>query len=425
MGRAIRLGAQAQPEEAVRCRSMSGASLAYSGQMPKRNNCMVHVSPCMESNYDILGIEEGSTQKDIRNAFRRLALQAHSDRGGESAKFIRIKQAYEDLKVGKKYPDTPLEKLRNSRVFSGDTDQEIRRRNQIIGKEVSAEMKEAQEWAGALRRTGITGTRMFGSKTLGEMEMEVKANGALHIKGNYMAGSITYDGPITMQGNISNPSWTEEFGTRIVVRRGDFKMVNPLENKYRIENGASVAADTGNIIVGNVFGRKYRVEDPDGRVGVYTTREYRTRLHAARGRVIAENAVNTVLLEGDTVMLLNMEDDVRVSAREVLVYGSKITYDCNIRLRRNGLIRFFEHHSIIGLSDDATISLENGKRLYLRDIKSRKIRDLADGLVESPGQYAKDATMVGDGFAITYDMLDSLVKDRGGSKGRWGIFGRG
>ncbi len=33
----------------------------------------------VESNYDILGIEEGSTQKDIRNAFRRLALQAHSD----------------------------------------------------------------------------------------------------------------------------------------------------------------------------------------------------------------------------------------------------------------------------------------------------------------------------------------------------------
>ena len=35
-------------------------------------------------------------------------------------------------------------------------------------------------------------------------------------------------------------------------------------------------------------------------------------------------------LEGDTVMLLNMEDNVRISAREVLVYGNKITYDCDI-----------------------------------------------------------------------------------------------
>ena len=108
----------------------------------------MHRGPDMESNYDILGIEEGSTQKDIRDAFRRLALQVHSDRGGESAKFIRIKQAYEDLKVGKKYPDTPLEKLRSSRVFSGDADQEVRRRNEIIGREVSAEMREAEEWAG-------------------------------------------------------------------------------------------------------------------------------------------------------------------------------------------------------------------------------------------------------------------------------------
>ena len=377
----------------------------------------------MESNYDILGIGEGSTQKDIRDAFRRLALQVHSDRGGESAKFIRIKQAYEDLKVGKKYPDTPLEKLRSSRVFSGDVDEEVRRRNEIIGREVSAEMREAQEWAGALRRASITGTRMFGSKTLGEMEMEVKANGVLHMKGNYMAGSITYDGPVMMQGSISSPSWTQEFGTNIAVRRGDFKMVNPLENRYRIENGASVMAEAGNVIVGNVFGRKYRVDDPDGRVGVYTMREHRTRLRAPRGRIIVENAVNTVSLEGDVVMLLNMEDDVRISAREVLVYGSKITHDCDIRLKQNGVVRFFERHSVLGLSDDSTISLENGKTLHLRTIKTRRIRDLDGGLVEDPAQYAKDATMVGDGFAVTYDMLDSLMKDRGGLEWR-GILGR-
>lgn len=384
----------------------------------------MHRGSDMENNYDILGIEEGSTQKDIRDAFRRLALQVHSDRGGESAKFIKIKQAYEDLKVGKKYPDTPLEKLRDSRVFSGDADQEVRRRNEIIGREVSAEMREAEEWAGALRRASITGTRMFGSKTLGEMEMEVKANGALLMKGNYMAGSIAYDGPVIIQGSISSPSWTQEFGTKIVVRRGDFKMVNPLENRYRIDNGASVVAEAGNVIVGNVFGRKYRVDDPDGRVGVYTMREHRTRLRAPRGRIIAENAVDTVSLEGDTVMLLNMEDNVRISAREVLVYGNKITYDCDIRLRRNGVVRFFERNSILGLSDDATISLEGGKSLHLRTIKTKRIRDLDEGLVEDRDQYAKGATMVGDGFTITYDMLDSLVGDRGGREWR-GILGRG
>ena len=76
----------------------------------------------VENNYDILGIVEGSTEKEIRDAFRRLALQFHSDRGGENEQFIKIKQAYDDLKIGKKYPDTDIEKLRKSRVFSGDSE---------------------------------------------------------------------------------------------------------------------------------------------------------------------------------------------------------------------------------------------------------------------------------------------------------------
>ena len=42
----------------------------------------------VESNYDILGIVEGTTEKEIRDAFRRLALQFHSDRGGENEQFI-------------------------------------------------------------------------------------------------------------------------------------------------------------------------------------------------------------------------------------------------------------------------------------------------------------------------------------------------
>ena len=66
----------------------------------------------VESNYDILGIVEGITEKEIRDAFRRLALQFHSDRGGENEQFIKIKQAYDDLKIGKKYPDTDIEKIK-------------------------------------------------------------------------------------------------------------------------------------------------------------------------------------------------------------------------------------------------------------------------------------------------------------------------
>jgi curved DNA-binding protein CbpA len=368
-----------------------------------------------------LGIIEGSTEHEIRNAFRRLALLYHSDKGGENDQFIKIKQAYEDLKIGKKYPETDLEKIRNSRVYSGDSEEDIRRKNQILGQELQKEMKLAEEWAAELNRTNSTATRLFGSKTLGEIELERKANGSLSIKGNFMAGNLTYDGSIIMQGNITSPSWTEEFRTNIHLTKGDFKFINPLENKYKIENGSRIIVDNGNIVVGNIFGRKYKIQDSEGRVGVYQTQEQRTYVSALKGKIIAENIINTVSLEADVIMILNMEDDVQINAREILLYGSKVTYDSIIKLKKNGMIRFFENFSIQGLSNDACIKLENGKEIRLFDIKTKKIKDLADEFVPNKNEYDKDATMVGNGFTISYDMLDNLSKKQTKNQnGRWG-----
>ncbi|MEK9682184.1 MAG: J domain-containing protein [Nitrosopumilus sp.] len=364
----------------------------------------------VESNYDILGIVEGTTEKEIRDAFRRLALQYHSDRGGENEQFIKIKQAYEDLKIGKKYPETDIEKIKNSRVYSDESEADVRKKNQILGQQLSKEMKTAEEWAAAHNRSNSTGTRLFGSKTLGEIELERKANGALSIKGNFMAGSLTYDGPITMQGSITSPSWTREFQTNIHLTKGDFKFFDPVENKYKIENGAQITVDNGNVVVGNIFGRKFRVEDPDGKVGVYKIMEHRTKVSAPNGKIIAENIVNTVSLNADTVIVLNVEDDVIISAREILFYGGKFTYDSVIKLKEGGSIRFFENFSIQGLSGDAKIELENGKKIRLFDLKTKKIKDLADEYVPDKQNYANDATLVGHGFTITYDMLNNLSK---------------
>ena len=373
----------------------------------------------VENNYDILGIIEGSTEREIRNAFRRLALRYHSDRGGENDQFIKIKQAYEDLKVGKKYPETDLEKIRKSRVYSSDSEETIRRKNRILGQELSKEMQIAEEWAADLIRTNLTDTRLFGSKTLGEIELERKANGTLSIKGNFMAGSLTYDGSIIMQGNITSPSWTEEFRTNIHLTKGDFKFINPLENKYKIENGARIIVDNGNVVVGNIFGRKYKIEDPEGRVGIYEMQEQRTHVSAPKGKIIAENIINTVSLDADSIMILNLEDDVQINAREILLYGSKITYDTIIKLKKDGMIRFFENFSIQSLSNDAIIKLENSKEIRLFDIKTKKIKDLADELVPNKNEYDKDATMVGNGFTITYEMLDNLSKPTKNQNVRW------
>jgi curved DNA-binding protein CbpA len=373
----------------------------------------------VESNYDILEIVEGSTEKEIRDGFRRLALQFHSDKGGDNEQFIKIKQAYEDLKIGKKYPETDIEKLRKSRVYSGDSEEDIRRKNRILGQELSKEMQTAQEWAAALNRSNSTASRLFGSKTLGEIELERKANGALSIKGNFMAGELSYDGPITMQGNVTSPSWTEEFRTKIHLTKGDFKFVDPIENKYKIENGAKIIVDNGNAVVGNIFGRKYKVQDPEGRVGIYLNQENRTQIFAPKGKIIAENAVNTVYLEADTIIALNLEDDVKIRGRELLLYGNKVTYDVVIELKKDGIIRFFESFSVQGISNDVKIRLENGKEIRLFDIKTKKIKDLADEFVPNKSNYNKDDTMVGKGFTITYQMLENLDKKSG--KSRWKI----
>jgi len=373
----------------------------------------------VENNYDILGIVEGITEKEIRDAFRRLALQFHSDRGGDNEQFIKIKQAYEDLKIGKKYPETDIEKRKNSRVYSDETEFDVRRKNQILGQELSKEMKIAEDWASELNKSNSTGIRLFGSKTLGEIELERKATGALSIKGNFMAGSLTYDGSIIMQGSITSPSWTKEFQTVIHLTLGDFKFINPLENKYKIENGAKIIVDNGNIVVGNIYGRKFRVEDPDGKVGVYQIQEHRTYISSPNGKIIAENLVNTVSVNADTIIVLNAEDDVIISAREILFYGSKFTYDSIIELKHGGSIRFFETFSIQGLSGDAIIKLENGKKIRLFDLKTKKIRDLADEFVPIKENYTKDATMVGHGFTITYDMLDNLSKKPSKQKSSW------
>lgn len=369
----------------------------------------------VENNYQILDVHEGATKKEIRDAFRKLALEHHSDRGGDIELFKKIKQAYDDLKLGKKYPDSPEERRRKSKVYTFDEEEEITR-NKILAEDLSKDMKVAEEWASALNRANATGIRFFGSKTLGELEFERKANGALSIKGNYKAGGLKYDGPIIMQGNITSPSWSKDHKTDIKITKGDFKFVNPLENKYKIENGAKITSDHGDVIVGNVFGKKDQVQDPTGKVGLYTIKEHRTHLIAPNGKIVVENAVNTVSLESDSLIILNMEDDVKIKAREILIYGHKLTYDVKIELKKSGFIRFFEDFSVQGLSDDAIIKLENGKKIRLRELKIKKIKNLPPEFVNSKNNFSKNDTIVGNGFMITYELLDNFGKKSSNAK---------
>lgn len=355
-----------------------------------------------ESNYDILGVKAGASQKEIRDAFRRLVLDHHSDRGGDEEVIKRIIRAYEDLKEGKAYPDTDDERLKKSKVYSDD-ESEQRRKNIILSGDVAREMKIAQEWAAMLVQTGQTGARLFGSRELGEMEFERKQDGNLYIRGKYWAGHFTYDGNIMMSGSITNPffAYDEDAKTVITVKKGSFTLVDPVQNNFIIERGAKIIAEEGDVIVGNVSGTKEMMQDPDGRVGMHVLKEHFTELVAPKGRVVVASARETVKMDADTVVVNNLINNVKVRARVVSVFGSTVNYNCEIEIRQGGYLEFHDEGSGFALSDDAKIRLENGKWFRLQDLKT--------------------SNMVGHGRQITYEYLDGIGKKQQ-SKGLFGFF---
>lgn len=52
----------------------------------------------MASHYEVLGVNEDATRREINAAYRRLVKQHHPDKGGDPAKFQRVTQAYNALK---------------------------------------------------------------------------------------------------------------------------------------------------------------------------------------------------------------------------------------------------------------------------------------------------------------------------------------
>lgn len=47
--------------------------------------------------YDILGVNENSTQEEIKKAYRKLAVEHHPDKGGSEDKFKKVSEAYQIL----------------------------------------------------------------------------------------------------------------------------------------------------------------------------------------------------------------------------------------------------------------------------------------------------------------------------------------
>ena len=66
------------------------------------------------------------------------------------------------------------------------------------------------------------------------------------------------------------------------ITNGDFRMIDSIRNRYDIDGGAKITVDNGNMEVGNVRGKRQRVEDPQGRVGMTTVMEHFSQLNGTK-----------------------------------------------------------------------------------------------------------------------------------------------
>lgn len=53
----------------------------------------------VENAYIVLGVDETSTDEEIKSAFRKLSMSHHPDKGGDSETFDKIKKAYISIKT--------------------------------------------------------------------------------------------------------------------------------------------------------------------------------------------------------------------------------------------------------------------------------------------------------------------------------------
>ena len=104
----------------------------------------------LQEAYQILGLPRDATAAQVKAAYRRLVSEAHPDRGGEAAEFIRIRAAYEILSVflkeGPPEDDIPIPSDLRAVIDS------------IVG-----DFREHQRWAEAetLAQLGAFETRMM------------------------------------------------------------------------------------------------------------------------------------------------------------------------------------------------------------------------------------------------------------------------
>lgn len=85
---------------------------SYEKIMDYYNQINQIINKNMGKYHDILGVNPGATEEDIKKAYRKKAMEAHPDKGGSEEEFQKINEAYEIL-TGKREEPRENQQFRN------------------------------------------------------------------------------------------------------------------------------------------------------------------------------------------------------------------------------------------------------------------------------------------------------------------------
>ncbi len=320
----------------------------------------------MENHHAVLGVSRGADRSEIREAFRRRALECHPDvSGGDSGEFMAARRAYEALV------------------------------NPVVSREdeaarLHAEMLRAEKWC--------ADPSSFGTADFGDATFE-KYGGSVRIAGRLRAGTLRFGGRVLVYGDVSSPPWG---GPHRTVLQGG----GGVDVRGSILNGAEVRGR--DVFAVDVFGLR-RVEMDAVRVGVSWDASLHASITADGGNAVLRNCTGPARIRGDVVDVWDVRDGCVLEGRRVVVRGNTVTHDCTIRVSES---LSFTTGQMLGLSDNCTISWDGG------EVKLGRLKTYRTGRL--PGLDGAQGTMVGGGFVMTVQMLQHAAARRG-----WNPFTRG
>ena len=64
---------------------------------------------------------------------------------------------------------------------------------------------------------------------------------------------------------------------------------------------------------------------------------------------------------------------MKIKGKRIQIFGSKVSYDVFIELKKDGILHFFDRGSGFDISYDAILKLEGGKEFFLDELKNKKL----------------------------------------------------